>query len=191
MEHHRVSLFKSSKYLWLDLKRYICNRIRCYELQVRRNADLGNNIRIKGIENLTLGEDVKIADNVFLHCGQFQENIRRGKISIGNNVYIGPSCVLFGEGEIEIGDDCLISPGTIITSQQHSYADANTPIREQPSEHARIVIDDDVWIGSNAVILPGIRVGRGSVIGAGAVVTKDIPPYSVAVGVPARVIKHR
>jgi len=187
----QISSLTLLKCLWLDLKKCVYNRIKCYELQISKHANLGSNIRIKAIQNLNLGEDVKILDNVFLHCGQFQEGLRHGKISIGNDVYIGPFCVLFGTGEIEIGDNCLISPGTIITSRQHTFADLDMTIGRQTSELARIVIEEDVWIGSNAVILPGIRIGRGSVIGAGAVVTKHIPPYSVAVGVPARVIKNR
>lgn len=179
------------KYLWLEFKESVYSRIELYNLKINEDIDLGRNIRIKGIKNLSIGRGVKIADGVFLHCGASIRNSHRGGISIGDNVYIGPYCVLFGEGGIEIGNDCLIAPGTIITSQQHTYTDWNIPIRKQPSEHSKIVIEDDVWIGSNAVILPGIRIGKGSIIGAGAVVTKDVPPYSVAVGVPARVIKRR
>ncbi len=187
----KISLFRFLEYLWSDFKKSFYNKLKHYELAINRNVELGDNIKIKAIENLTIGKEVKITDGVFLHCGQYDKKIRRGKIDIGDYTYIGPNCVLFGEGEIEIGSYCMIAPGTVITSQQHTFTRCDIPMRKQPSEHAKIVIEDDVWIGSNAVILPGIRIGQGSVIGAGAVVTKDIPPYSVAVGVPARVIKKR
>jgi acetyltransferase-like isoleucine patch superfamily enzyme len=187
----KISLFSFLKYLWFDFGRFVHKKLRYYELKANRYVDIGDNIQIRAMGNLTVGKEVKIRDGVFLHCGESQENARYGKIDIGDFAYIGPNCVLFGQGEIEIGKNCLIAPGTVITSQQHTFIRRDIPMREQPSERAKIVIEDDVWIGSNSVILPGIRIGQGSVIGAGAVVTKDVPSYSVAIGVPARVIKKR
>ncbi|HOO26508.1 MAG TPA: DapH/DapD/GlmU-related protein [Clostridiales bacterium] len=73
----------------------------------------------------------------------------------------------------------------------HSYTDPDTPIVDQPTDQRKITIEDNVWIGANAVITPGITIGTGSIIGAGAVVTKDVEPYSVMGGVPAKLIRKR
>jgi acetyltransferase-like isoleucine patch superfamily enzyme len=94
-------------------------------------------------------------------------------------------------GSITIGNGVHIAPHVIIFAANHIFADTDIPIYKQGTEKAPIVIEDDVWVASNVVITAGVRIGRGSVIGAGAVVTKDIPPWSVAVGVPARVIRTR
>jgi acetyltransferase-like isoleucine patch superfamily enzyme len=114
----------------------------------------------------------------------------QGWISIGDDTYIGPKAVLFGAGGIDIGSQVLISPGVVITSHQHSFIDADRPMNAQPMEFAPIVIEDNVWIGSNATVLPGVRVGSGSVVGAGAVVTKNVPRRVLSLGVPARVLRE-
>ena len=91
-------------------------------------------------------------------------------------------------GEIVIVNDCLVSQYVSIIASNHSFA-RNIPIREQPWDTARnrVYIGDDVWVGAHAVILPGVTIGTGSVIAAGAVVTSDIPEYAIAAGIPAQV----
>ncbi|MGH3493550.1 MAG: acyltransferase, partial [Sciscionella sp.] len=105
--------------------------------------------------------------------------------------YLGPNCVLFGAAGIQIGAGALISPGVVITSHQHSFSRSDLEIREQPLQFGAVVIEPDVWIGANAAILPGVRLARGAVIGAGAVVRSDVEAGQVAVGVPARVVRER
>jgi len=114
----------------------------------------------------------------------------QGGISIGDDTYVGPKAVLFGAGGIEIGSQVLISPGVVITSHQHSFAEADRPMRAQPTEFAAVIIEDNVWIGSNATVLPGVRIGSGSAVGAGAVVTKDVPKRVLSLGVPARIVRE-
>lgn len=114
-----------------------------------------------------------------------------GHISLGTFVYVGPFSILRGDGGLEIGNDVLISPQVIIMSANHIYKDRTRLIREQGETRLGICIEDDVWIGAGAKVLDGVTVGRGAVIGAGAVVTRDVPCYSVAVGVPARVVELR
>ncbi|MGE0453013.1 MAG: DapH/DapD/GlmU-related protein [Vicinamibacteria bacterium] len=99
--------------------------------------------------------------------------------------------MLFGAGEIVVGNDVLISPGAVITSHQHTFRDPDREMRSQPIAFGKVTIEDDVWIGANAVILPGVRLGRGCVVGAGAVVTRDVAERGIAVGVPARVTRER
>ena len=116
-----------------------------------------------------------------------------GTISVENNsrfnvnVHINASC----GGKICIGKDCLIGPNVIMRTANHSFDRIDIPILAQGHKCADIIIEDDVWLGSNVVILPGVKVGKGAVIGACSVVTKDIPSMAIAVGVPAKVIKYR
>lgn len=112
-------------------------------------------------------------------------------LTIGRNVFMNRGVVITAPAKVTIGDDVLIGPHVIINSGNHRYVDPGVPIRLQGHKLDPIVIEDDVWIGAHSVILPGVRVGRSSVVGAGAVVTRDVPPDSVVGGVPARIIKHR
>ena len=113
------------------------------------------------------------------------------KIEIGYNVFINRNVYITARANITIGDNVLIGPGVIINSGMHRYKDKTKLIRDQGHEIKPINIGNDVWIGANAVIMPGVFIGDGSVIGAGAIVTRSIPPYAVAVGIPARIIKER
>ena len=113
------------------------------------------------------------------------------RVSLGNKVFINRNVYITAREKIVIGDNTMIGPHCIINSGMHKYKDRNVPIRDQGHTKEPIIIGKDVWIGANVTILPGVTIGDGSIIGAGAVVTHSIPEYSVAVGVPARVIKQR
>lgn len=95
------------------------------------------------------------------------------------------------KGLIKIGNNVRIAPNVMMISANHVFENPDIPIREQGMEVKPITIEDDVWVAGRVNIIAGVTIGKGSVIGAGSVVTKDIPPYSVAVGVPAKVIKER
>lgn len=153
-------------------------------------ARLGSVVDVRSPERLILGSEVFVDCGVVLHCGGMDWAPDVGGISIGAKSYVGPNSVLFGAAGIEIGESVLISPGVVITSHQHSYG-SDLDIRDQPLWYGKVVIERDVWIGANATILPGVRVGRGSVVGAGAVVTSDVADRTVVVGVPAQVKRER
>jgi acetyltransferase-like isoleucine patch superfamily enzyme len=114
-----------------------------------------------------------------------------GSITIGRNVYIGPYAVLHGQGGLVIGDDVMIASHATIIPANHSFSSRDELIRMQRHSTLGIKILDDVWIGSGVSVLDGVTIGRGCVIGAGSVVTKSIPDYSVACGVPAEVMRTR
>lgn len=117
----------------------------------------------------------------------------RSKIVIGERVAINEFCNLrAGGGEIRIGNGCMIAQYVSIIGSNHSTQEG-TFMRDQPWDMARreVVIGDDVWVGTHAVILPGVRIGSGSVVGAGAVVSSDVPGNSIVGGVPARPISRR
>ena len=112
-------------------------------------------------------------------------------ISIGKNSSINEGVFLHALGGIEIGNGVRIAPQTTIHTYEHGFSDATKPIYLQDYLVAKVVIEDEVWIGASVNINKGVTIGKGAVIGGGAVVTKDIPPYAVAVGNPAKVIKYR
>lgn len=151
----------------------------------------GGGVTVLSPSRLEVAADVHLDHGAYLHCGGMSWCEGMGGIRIGRGSYVGPYAVLFGMGGIEIGEDVMIAPGVVISSVQHPYADTSTPMYSQDRIYGRIVIEDDVYLGSNAVVTPGVRIGRGAVVGAGAVVTGDLPPFAVAVGVPARVVADR
>ena len=108
-------------------------------------------------------------------------------IFLGSNITMNFNVTILDIRKVTIGDNTMIGPGTLITSVGHPLSPKGR--RGHQAFAKPVNIENDVWIGGNVVILPGITIGKGSVIGAGSVVTKDIPPFSVAVGSPARVIK--
>ena len=114
------------------------------------------------------------------------------KMVVGENTYIGDlNNIRASGGDIIIGNDCLISQNVLMVSSNHEFK-KGVLIRKQPSSAKRgIYIGNDVWIGGNSVILPGVHIGDGAVIGGGTIVTKDIPPNSVVAGNPAKFIKFR
>lgn len=115
-----------------------------------------------------------------------------GHIKIGSNTKISPYTIIHGPGKgVTIGKHGLIAGHCLFISANHNFDRTDVPITEQKENSKGIVLEDDVWIGSGCRILDGVTIGEGSIIGAGSVVNKSIPPYSIAVGVPARVIKSR
>jgi acetyltransferase-like isoleucine patch superfamily enzyme len=147
---------------------------------VRLNANAPNSgIHLADGVSLDRGVDINVTD--FGNC----------QIEIGEHTYLGPYTCIAGPGHIKIGNKCLIASHTSMYSNNHIFADSEQTIMAQGIVCKGIVIEDDCWLGTGVRVLDGVTIGKGCVIGAGAVVTKDIPPYSVAVGVPARVISHR
>ena len=110
-----------------------------------------------------------------------------GDVTIGGYTRIGIHCTVIGP--VCIGDHVNLAQGITVTALNHNYADSSRKIDEQGISTKPVVIGDDVWIGANAVILSGVTIGRHVVVAAGAVVTKDIPDYSLVAGVPAKEIK--
>ena len=111
-----------------------------------------------------------------------------GDVTIGDYTRIGIHCTVIGP--VCIGHHVNLAQGITVTALNHNFADTNRRIDEQGISTRPVVIGDDVWIGANAVILPGVTIGRHVVVAAGAVVTKDVPDYCVVAGVPAKVVKE-
>ena len=118
-------------------------------------------------------------------------NANRGFVSIGRGSWVGPCTVIYGNGRVDIGANVMIASHCAINTVSHNASRTDIPMRDQGLNCDPVLIGDDVWIGIGAIILQGVRIGRGSIIGAGAVVTRDIPAYSIAMGTPARVTGSR
>ena len=111
-----------------------------------------------------------------------------GEVNIGANVRVGIGSVVIGP--VEIGSEVIIAQNVVISGLNHGYEDIDMPIRLQPVSTRTIVIEEECWIGANAVITAGTRIGKHSVVAGGSVVTKDVPPYAVVAGNPAKVIRQ-
>ncbi len=111
-----------------------------------------------------------------------------GDVLIGSNSLVGMSNVIIGP--VTIGNNVIMAQNIVASGLNHEYRDVTMPIHEQKINTAPIVIEDDCWIAANSVITAGVTIGKHSVVAGGAVVTKSIPPYSVAAGNPAKVIKR-
>ena len=133
---------------------------------------------------------------LFRFCGQ-RVNVEKGanfytgwEIEVGDDSSLGIDCMI--PYNLKVGKDVMMGPYVVVVGEGHEFSDLQTPMRLQGSRTSPPVrIEDDVWIGTRAIILPGLTIGKGSIIGAGAVVTKDVPPYAICAGNPARVIKYR
>lgn len=133
---------------------------------------------------------------MFTHCGK-RVNIEHGAslghgkgIEIGDESGIGVNCRV--SPPLKIGKYVMMGPDVVILSQNHTIEDVSTPMVFQGLDSKPgVIIEDDVWIGTRVIILPGCRIGKGSIIGAGAVVTRDVPPYAIVGGNPAHIIKMR
>jgi acetyltransferase-like isoleucine patch superfamily enzyme len=157
------------------------------------SAKIDDGIELSGfaLERLNLGERVIIAAGTILAFGD--ELNGEGTIRIGDRTWIGQyNNLRAGGGEIRIGADCLISQYCTLVASNHSMT-RGEPIKSQPPDGKRrgVVLGDDVWLGAGVTVLPGIHVGQGAVIGAGSVVTNDVPAYEVWAGSPARKIAVR
>jgi len=111
-----------------------------------------------------------------------------GHVIVGERTRIGLGNVLIGP--VTIGNDVMFAQNIVLSGLNHGYEDISLPISLQKTSVAEIFIEDEVWIGSNSVIVSGVRVGKHSVVAAGSVVTKEVPPFSIVAGNPARIIKE-
>ena len=205
--------FKKTLRHFLNLRSHQ-NKIECKfsDCQISTSAKLGN------ITNIEMDEGSKVYDHCILSTAGIrptpeytwpsigQINIGKrvsircstilscpggGSINIAENVQINPFCMLYGYGGLEIGANTLIAAHTVIVPSEHGFDDPNQLIKKQAISGKGIHIGKDVWIGANVTVLDGAHIGDGAVIGAGAVVKGSIPPYTIAVGTPARVIRDR
>ncbi len=146
---------------------------------------IAENVTVTGLKNIQIGNNTSIMSNSYLYAHDASLKIGNN-CSINNNVQISAA-----QGQISIGNDVLIGANSVIRAGTHNYSRTDIPIRKQGHNQGKILIEDDVWLSSNVVVTSNVKLGKGCVVAAGAVVTKDIPSYAVVGGVPARILKRR
>ncbi len=176
--------------------------------KVGKNVNFGKNITIRHPNKISIGDNVIIDENCMLDAkGSTNEGIsigdncfigrnsilscKNGDIKLGSNITIGFNCELFSASELIIGNDTLIAAYVYCIAGDHEYNTVEKPIGSLEAISKGIIIGQNCWLGSKALILDGVKIGKSSIIGAAAVVNKDIPDYSIAVGIPANVVKTR
>lgn len=134
---------------------------------------------------------VRIGDRCQITHGVAFETGYGGSIHIADGVYVGQYTILNGQGGLTIGSNTLIGGHCHLVAGNHVFNDRERPINEQGFISKGIVIEEDVWLGGGVSVLDGVRIGKGAVVSAGAVVTRSVEPYSIMAGVPARLLRQR
>lgn len=161
-------------------------------MQIGSGVTLGDGVLIDALshEGVRIDDHVNIGDFTRIEASGTITDIGKG-ISIGSNSGIGAFSFIGGAGGVSIGNDVIMGQWVSFHPENHNYESPDLPIRMQGVNRKGIVVEDDCWVGAKVTFLDGAHVGKGCVIAAGAVVRGTIPPYSIAAGVPARVIKSR
>ena len=170
------------------LGRFIRTRRYTRKLQyVGDKLSIGVGVVITGSERIRIGNNVSIMRHSALYAND------DGKISIGDHVSINSNVCIGAadKGEIIIGNNVLIGQNVVLRASDHKYSFVDIPIINQGHTGGKIIVEDDVWIGANAVVTRNTCIGAHSIVGAGSVVTDNIDPYSIVGGVPAKLIKKR
>lgn len=174
--------FKSIENLWSILRGY---------WHLRHVTSLGARVRVKGKAFVRNQGVIKIGKLVCFWLGPVPTELTAhtgARIEIGDSTMLNYGCIINASKSIKIGARCHLGYyAVILDSAMHRL---EIEYRHSPPESKAVVIEDDVWIGTRATILPGVCIGKGSVIASGSVVTKDVPPFTVMAGVPARPIKR-
>lgn len=167
-------------------------RILCRDGASLKGLTIGDRVTFTGTTHLrmrrqgrvTIGDGVSLGTEVWLVAANDTE------LRIGRDTIIGSYCILNGGHGVRIGEKCWFAAFVYVNTSDHRIA-RDRPIQEQGYVGAPVAIGDDSWIGGHAFISKGVTAGTGAVIGAGSVVTRDVPPYAVVVGNPARLLRYR
>lgn len=165
------------------------------ELQVGRRIvlRLGGGARLGPHVRIVLGDcaGLVLGNNTVVERGGEITALGGGRVKIGDNTRIGSFCNIRSDSGISIGSDCYVAQFVSIVDGGYEFRDKTLPIASSRYRSKASCVGNNVWLGVGAVILPGVTVGDGAVVGAGAIVTRDVPPYAVAVGNPARILEYR
>ncbi len=151
-----------------------------------KGVALGDRLVITGFPAIRIGEGTSIMSGSYLYAHDSDGLTIGSRCSFNHNVLLGAV-----GGEIVIGNDVLIGPNVVLRAADHVFTHTDIPIRDQGHRRGQIIIGDDVWLAANVVVTSGVSIGHGCVVGAGSVVTRDLPPMTICVGNPARVIRSR
>ena len=164
----------------------IARKLRNLFSGVPLRVSAGGNLQFNRGSSVVFGKNVKLGNQNIVTA-------RGGRILLGNSFSSNDRVILNADigGTISFGDNCLVGPGCIFRTANHKFDNPNKLIRDQGHEIWDIKVGNDVWFGSNVVVLPGVSLGNGCVIGAGTVITKSFDDFVILAGVPARVVGSR
>ncbi len=153
---------------------------------------LQNDVTINALskKGVAFGRNVTLCKGTTIDCTGVIRELGEGLV-VGDYVGMSEGCFIQVRGAVRIGSHVMMGPGVRIFSENHAFESSDKLLTEQPTIRKGVCIEDDIWIGAGATILDGVTVGRGSIIAAGSVVTRDVPPFVIVAGVPAKVIKDR
>lgn len=157
-----------------------------------RSSGFEGNCTFIGKENIFIGENTYIGPGceIYAYNSHFQKQLC-SELVIGNNVRFTSRCRITCAGKIILGNDVLVAPDVFITDHNHgTRPDSPGGYSKQPLTIKEVCVEDGVWLGQRVCVLPGVKIGKHSIIGANSVVTHDVPEYCMAVGAPAKVIKR-
>jgi acetyltransferase-like isoleucine patch superfamily enzyme len=162
------------------------------KISIGKSLQIGDNVEINALSKngIKIGNNVSILKNTIIECTGVIRELGEGLV-IGNNVGIAQNCFIQVRGLVTIGDNIIFGPGVSIFSENHNFSEIDKYINEQGETRKGVKIEDGVWIGTAATILDGVTIGKNSIVAAGSVVNKDVPPYTVVGGIPAKIIKYR
>ncbi len=157
-----------------------------------KTIQIGDFVEINALskEGIKIGNNFTIKTNSIIECTGVISNLGVG-LSIGDNVGIAQNCFIQVRGKVIIGDDVIFGPNVSVFSENHMFDNPELPVNLQGVSRKGVKIESGVWIGTRAVILDGVTIGKNSIVAAGSIVNKDVPPYSLVAGVPAKIIKMR
>lgn len=184
--------------LWLKKSKGIlfvgkrCKIRHCNKIETGKMILISDNVEINALskQGIVMGNNVSIHRNTIIECTGVIRKLGDGLI-IGNNVGIAQNCFIQVRGFVSIGSNVMFGPNVSIFSENHNFYRTDIPMIEQDTIRKGVTIEDDVWLGTQAIILDGVTIGKGSIVAAGAVVNLDVPPYSIVAGVPAKIINSR
>lgn len=152
---------------------------------------LGNNVIVENGVMAFHPENIEIGNNVYIGHNTILKAYYKNKLQIGDNTWIGQGCFFHSAAGIQIGNGVGIGPHVCIITSQHRPQNSTEPVLFSPLEFAPVILSDGCDIGVNTTILPGVTIGEGAIVAAGAVVTKSIPPFEIWGGVPAKKLADR
>ena len=162
-------------------------------IQCGKNVKFEDYAEIHGLcsEDLIFGDFVTIGRGTLIRPSSYYGNDLGKGMTIGEHSSIGPYGYVGCSGKISIGDNVMIGPKCSLFAENHNFSDTEKSIKSQGVNQKGITIEDDCWIGSNAIILDGVTIGKGSVIGAGTLISKSIPPYTIVIDKREKIIRNR
>ena len=181
-----------TKYAYYRFRDFVQNEFQIYQLEKRLiNPSIRKPFYIINPDSLTAGKELLIQRYCHFHCGGRPWSDGKGSIKIGNNCWFSENNILYGAGGIEIGDFTGTGPGTLIFSSRENYDLKYAYLPHIVHQFEKVTIGSYVRLFSNVIISPGVTIGDGAVIGAGSVVIRDVPEWSFAAGVPAKILGKR